>query len=133
MATILFELFHLYYFLKVVCFCENIKSHFTWFNLLITIYDLIIVTELVQARMENIILAKGEFFDILINDQVIGLGRVESIESGTYYVRERVNACYAAILIIDVTQPHLIEDVDEGDIHPWNIMDLRHNIGKSKY
>jgi len=63
-------------FLKVVCFCENIKSHFTWFNLLITIYDLIVVTELVQAKMENI--AKGDYVDLLINDQVIGLGRVES-------------------------------------------------------
>lgn len=133
MTTILFKLLHLYYFLKVVCFCENIKSHFTWFNLLITIYGLIVVTELVQARMENIILAKGDYVDLLINDQVVGLGRVESTESGTYYVGERVNACYVAILIIDVTQPHLIEDVDEGDIHPWKIMDLRHNIGKSKY
>ena len=83
--------------------------------------------------MENIILEKGYYVDLLINDQVVGLGRVESIESGTYYARERVNACYVAILIIDVTQPHLIEDVDEGDIHPWKIMDLRHNIGKSKY
>ena len=46
--------------------------------------------------MENIILAKGDYVDLLINDQVIGLGRVESTESGTYYVRERANAgsCY---------------------------------------
>ena len=131
MTTILFKLLHLYYFLKVVCFCENIKSHFTWFNLLITIYGLIVVTELVQATMENI--SKGDYVDLLINDQVVGLGRVEYTESRTYYVGERVNACYVAILIIDVTQPHLIEDVDEGDIHPWKIMDLRHNIGKSKY
>jgi hypothetical protein len=117
-----------------VCFCENIKSHFTRFNLLITSYDLIVVTELIQATMENIILAKGDYVDLLINDQVIGLGRVESAESGTYYVGERVNAGYVTILIIDVTQPHLIdEDVNEGDIHPWKIMDLRHNIGKSKY
>ena len=75
-------------------------------------------------------IAKGDYVDLLINDRVIGLGRVEPIESGTYYNGERVNACYVAILIIDVTQPHLIEDVDEGDIHPWNIMDLRHNIDK---
>jgi hypothetical protein len=74
-----------------VCFWENIKSHFTWFNLLITSYDLIVVTELIQATMENIILAKGDYVDLLINDQVIGLGRVESAESGTYYVGERVN------------------------------------------
>ena len=88
---------------------------------------------MVQARTKNKILAKGDYVDLLNNDQVIGLGRVESRESVTYYVEERVNACYVAILIIDVTQPHLIEDVDEGDIHPWNIRDLRHNIGKSKY
>jgi uncharacterized protein YlaN (UPF0358 family) len=61
-----------------VCFCENIKSHFTWFNLLITSYDLIVVTEFIQVTMENIILAKGDYVDLLINDQVIGLGRVES-------------------------------------------------------
>ena len=114
-----------------MCFCENIKSHFTWFNLLITIYDLIVVTELVQATMENI--SKGDYVDLLINDQVIGLGRVKSTLSGTYYVGERVNACYVAILIIDVTQPHFIEDVDEGNIHQWKMRDLRHNIGKSKY
>ena len=117
-----------------MCFCENIKSHFTWFDLLITIYDLIVVTKLVQARMENIILEKWDYVDLLINDQVVGVGRVESTESGTYYSGESVNSCYVAILIIDVTQPHLIEDdVDEGDIRPWKIMDLRHNIGKSKY
>ena len=111
MTTILFKLLHLDYFFKVACFCENIKSHFTWFNLLITIYGLIVVTKLVQDKMENI--AKGDYVDLFINDQVVGLGRVESTESGTYYVRERVNACYVAILIIDVTQPHFIEeDVD---------------------
>jgi hypothetical protein len=42
-----------------------------------------------------------------------------------------VDAGYVTVLIIDVTQSHLIlEDVDEGDIHPWKIVDLRHNIGK---
>jgi hypothetical protein len=42
-----------------------------------------------------------------------------------------VDAGYVTVLIIDVTQPHLIlEDVDEGDIQPWKIVDLRHNIGK---
>ena len=117
-----------------MCFCENIKSHLTRFNLVITSYDLIVVTELIQATMENIILAKGDYVDLLINDQVIGLGRVESVESKTYYVGERVNAGYVAILIIDFIQPHLIDDdVNEGDIHPWKIVDLRHHIGKSKY
>ena len=117
-----------------MCFWGNIKSHFTWFILLITSYDVIVVTELMQATMENIIFTNGDYVDLLINDQVIGLGRVESVESGAYYVRERVNAGYVTILIIDVTQPHLIdENVNERDIHPWKIMDLRHNIGKSKY
>ena len=84
--------------------------------------------------MENIILAKGDYVDLFINDQVIGLGTVESAESGTYYVGERVNVGYVTILIIDVTQPHLIdEDVNEGDINPWKIVDLRHKICKSKY
>ena len=37
------------------------------------------------------------------------------------------------VLIIDVIEPHLImEDVDEGDLHPWQIINLRHNKGKSK-
>ena len=32
------------------------------------------------------------------------------------------------VLIIDVIEPHLIvEDVDEGDLHPWKIIYLRHN------
>ena len=83
--------------------------------------------------MENIILTIGDYVDLLINGQVIGLGRVDSIETETYYGRERYNAGYVMVLIIDVTQPHLIvEDVDEGDIHPWKIMNLRHNRGKSK-
>ena len=89
---------------------------------------------MIQATRENIILAKGDYVDLLINDQVIGLGRVKYAESGNYYVGERVNVGYVTILIIDVTQPHLIdEDVNEGDIHPWKTMDSRHNIGKSKY
>jgi hypothetical protein len=75
-------------------------------------------------------LAKGDYVDLLINGQVIGLGRVEYEDTRTYYGRERVDADYVTVLIIDVTQPHLIlEDVDEGDINPWKIMDLRHNIG----
>ena len=38
------------------------------------------------------------------------------------------------VLIIDVIEPHLIvEDVDEGDLHPWKIIDLRHKKSKSKY
>jgi hypothetical protein len=79
----------------------------------------------------NIILTKGDYVDLIINGQVIGLGRVEYADTGTYYGREMVDAGYVTVLIIDVTQPHLIlEDVDEGDIHPWKIVDLRHNIGK---
>ena len=117
-----------------MCFWGNIKSHLTRFILLITSYNVIVVTELMQATMENIILAKGDYVDLLINDQVIGLGRVESAESGTYYVGKKVNVGYVAILIIDLIQPHLIDDdVNEGDIHPWKIVDLRHHIGKSKY
>ena len=83
--------------------------------------------------MENIILTKGDYVDLLFNGHVIGLGRVESIEIGTYYGGERVTAGYVMVLVIDVTQPHLnMENVDEGDTHPWRIMVLRHNIGKSK-
>ena len=38
------------------------------------------------------------------------------------------------VLIIDVTEPHLIvQYIDEGDLHPWKIIDLRHKKGKSKY
>ena len=37
------------------------------------------------------------------------------------------------VLIIDVIEPRLIvEAVDEGDLHPWKIINLRHNKGKSK-
>ena len=98
-----------------MCFCENIKSHFTCFNLLITNYDLVVVIEFIQATMENIILPKGDYVYFLINDQVIGLGRVKSINSRTYYIEERGNAGYVTILIIDVTQPYLIdEDVNKG-------------------
>ena len=84
--------------------------------------------------MENIILTKEDYVDLLISGQVIGLGRVEYVDTEIYYGRERVDADYVTILIIDVAQPHLIlEYVDEGDIHPWKNMNLRHNIGKSKY
>ena len=56
------------------------------------------------------------------------------INGQVYYDRERVNVGYVTVLIIYVTQPHLIvEDVDDGDTHPWKIMDLRHNTGKSKF
>ena len=83
--------------------------------------------------MENIIFTRGNYVDLLINDQVIGLGRVESTNTGTCFGGERVNAGYVMVFIIDAIQPCLIvEDVDEGDIHPWKIMSLRHNIGKSK-
>jgi len=51
----------------------------------------------------------------------------------TTYGGERLNVGYVMVLIIDVIEPHLIvEDVDEGDLHPWKIIDLRHNKGKSK-
>lgn len=77
-----------------MCFWENIKSH--WFILLIKSYDVIVVIELMQATMENIILAKGNYVDLLINDQVIGLARDESTKSGTYHVGERVdNLCHS--------------------------------------
>ena len=37
------------------------------------------------------------------------------------------------VLIVDVIEPHLIvEYIDEGDLHPWKIIDLGHNKGKSK-
>ena len=84
--------------------------------------------------MENIILTIGDYVDLLSNGQVIGIGRVDSTETETYYGRERYNAGYVMVLIIDVTQPHLIvEDVDEGDIYPWKIINLRYNRGKLKY
>ena len=83
--------------------------------------------------MENIILTIRDYVDLLINGQVIGLGRVESIDTITHYGGERLNVGYVMVLIIDVIEPHLIvEDVDEGDLHPWKIIDLRHNKGKSK-
>ena len=67
--------------------------------------------------MENIILTIGDYVDLLINGQVIGLGRVDSTETETYYGKERVNANYVMLLIIDVTQTYLIvEDFDEGDM-----------------
>jgi hypothetical protein len=82
--------------------------------------------------MESIIFTKGDYVDLLVNGQVIGLGKVESTEVGTYYGGGRVVAGYVMVLIIDVTQPHLIvEYVDEGDTHPWRTIDLRHTIGKS--
>ena len=53
--------------------------------------------------MENKILTIGDYVDLLINVRVIGLGRVDSTETETYYGRERVNAGYVMVLIIDVT------------------------------
>ena len=35
--------------------------------------------------MENIFLTKGDYVDLLINGQIIRLGRVESACTGTYY------------------------------------------------
>ena len=54
--------------------------------------------------MENIILTKGKYVDLLINGKVFGLGRIVSTETRIYYGGERVNAGYAMVLIIDVTQ-----------------------------
>ena len=77
--------------------------------------------------MENIILTRGDYVDLLINGQVIGLGRVESTETTTHYGGDMLNVGYVMVLIIDVIKPHLIvEDVDEGDLHPWKIIYLRH-------
>ena len=76
--------------------------------------------------MKNIILTRGDYVDLLINGQVVGLGKVESTETTTHYGGERLDVEYVMVLIIDVIEPHLIvEDVDEGDIHPWKIMNLR--------
>jgi len=62
------------------------------------------------------------------------LGRFEFIEVETCYGKERVNVGYVMVLIIDITQPHLIvEDSIESDTHMWKIIYFRHNIGKSKY
>ena len=40
------------------------------------------------VTMENIILTRGDYVDLLINAQVIGLGRVESTETTTHYVEK---------------------------------------------
>ena len=62
--------------------------------------------------MENIVLTRGDYVDLLINGQIIFLGRVESTKDGTYNGRERVNMGYVTIFIIDVTQRNLnMEDV----------------------
>ena len=77
--------------------------------------------------MENIILIRGDYVDLPINGKVIGLERVESIETTTHYGGERLNVGYVMVLIIDFIEPHLIvEDVDEGDLHPWKIIYLIH-------
>ena len=69
---------------------------------------------------ENIILTRGDYVDLLINGQVVRLGRVESTETTTHYGGWRLNVGYVMVLIVDVIEPHLIvEDVDEGDLHPW--------------
>ena len=36
------------------------------------------------VTVENIILTRGDYVDLLINGQVIGIGRVESTYSKTY-------------------------------------------------
>jgi hypothetical protein len=38
--------------------------------------------------MEDIILKKWDYVDLLINGQVIGLGRVESIDTRTFWWRK---------------------------------------------
>ena len=78
-------------------------------------------------------MTRGDYVDLLINGQVIGLGRVESIETTTHYGGERLNVGCDMVLVIDVIEPHLTaEDVDEGELHPWKVIYLRHNKGKSK-
>ena len=42
--------------------------------------------------MENIILTRGDYVDLLINGQVIGLGRVESTEITTHYGGEMLSS-----------------------------------------
>ena len=41
--------------------------------------------------MENIILTRGDYVDLLINGQVIGLRRVESTETTIHYGGEILN------------------------------------------
>ena len=77
--------------------------------------------------MKNIILTRGDYVELLLNGQVVGLGKVESTQTTTHYGGQRLNVGYVMVLIIDVIAPHLIvEDVDEGDLHPWKIIYLRH-------
>ena len=58
--------------------------------------------------MENIILTRGDYVDLLINGQVVGIGKVESTETTTHYGVQRLNVGYVMVLIIDVIAPHLI-------------------------
>ena len=51
-----------------------------------------------------------DYVDLLINGQVIGLGRVEFIETTTHYGGERLNVGYVMVLIIDVIEPHGCEE-----------------------
>ena len=54
-----------------------------------------------------------------------------NLETTTHYGGQRINVGYVMVLVIDVIEPHLIvEDVDEGDLHPWKIIYLRHNKGR---
>jgi hypothetical protein len=46
-----------------------------------------VLQKLKGVKMENIILARGDYVD-LINGQVIGLGRAETTETKTYYGRK---------------------------------------------
>ena len=52
---------------------------------LITNYNSNVLHKLGGVTMENIILTRGDYVDLLINGQVIGLGRVESTYTITNY------------------------------------------------
>jgi hypothetical protein len=41
--------------------------------------------------MENVIFTRGDYVDLLVIGQVIGIGRVESTKTKKYNGRERVN------------------------------------------
>ena len=52
---------------------------------LIANYNSNVLHKLGGVTMENIILTRGDYVDLLINGQVIGLGRVESTETTIHY------------------------------------------------
>ena len=119
----------------VLNYCNYIiflNIHFIWFNFNYKL-QFKCLTEIGRSYNGKYNFDKRDYVNLLINGQVIGLGRVESTDTTTHYGGERVNVGYVMVLIIDVIEPHLIvEYIDEGDLHPWKIIDLRHNKGKSK-